>query len=226
MSKASKIAWGLVIIAVGLVFGLNALEITNIDIFFDGWWTLFIIVPCTVGLFREQEKTGNLIGLLIGVFLLLLCWDIVDFSLIWKLFVPVAIVVVGIKIIFSALRNDQSNKIFTKMITSGKTPKSGCATFSGCDMDFDSQSFEGAELTAVFGGVKCDLRTALFETDCAIKVCAVFGGIDILVPEDVQVRVNTTSVFGGVTNKAKGRKDAPITLYVSGICLFGGVDIK
>lgn len=226
MSKASKILWGILLIAVGLVFGLNAIGVTDIDIFFDGWWTLFIIVPCGIGLFQEKEKTGNIIGVLIGVALLLWQQDILDLSLVWKLLVPAVIVVVGVKIIFNAFAGDEGKKVFTKMIADGKTPKVGCAAFSGCDMNFDSQVFEGADLTAVFGGVDCNLRTALFEKDCAIKVCCVFGGIDILVPEDVQVRVSTTSLFGGVSNKAKGRKDAPYTLYVSGICLFGGVDIQ
>ena len=38
----------------GVIFGLNALEITDINIFFDGWWTLFIIVPCFIGLFKDD----------------------------------------------------------------------------------------------------------------------------------------------------------------------------
>ena len=54
--------WGLILIAIGLVFGLNALEITNIDIFFDGWWTLFIIVPCFIGLITEREKFNWIIS--------------------------------------------------------------------------------------------------------------------------------------------------------------------
>lgn len=226
MSKTGKIIWGLILIAAGLIFAGNALGLTNVSIFFDGWWTLFIIVPSLIGLIREQEKTGNLIGLLVGVVLLLVCWDVVSFSLVWKLLVPTVIVLIGVRLLFGAIMGDQGSKVYQKMISDGKTPRNGFAAFSGCDMNFDGQEFEGAELTAVFGGITCDLRTAMLSQDCAIKVCAVFGGIDIFVPEDVQVKVSTTAIFGGVTNKSKGRKDAPITLYVSGICLFGGVDIK
>lgn len=71
MKKVSSVILGLLLIVVGVIFALNALNIADIDIFFDGWWTLFIIVPCGVGLFTEREKTGNLIGIAIGVFLLL-----------------------------------------------------------------------------------------------------------------------------------------------------------
>ena len=76
MKKIGSVILGIILIAIGAVFALNALNITDIDIFFDGWWTLFIIVPCTIGLFTEREKTGNIIGIAIGVFLLLCCQDI------------------------------------------------------------------------------------------------------------------------------------------------------
>ena len=71
MRKISKILWGIAFIFAGVIFALNAFGITDIEIFFYGWWTLFIIVPCFIGIFSEREKTGNIIGLAIGVFLLL-----------------------------------------------------------------------------------------------------------------------------------------------------------
>ena len=85
MKKFGNVLWGIVLIVIGLIIGGNALGITNINIFFDGWWTLFIIIPCFIGLFKDNEKTGNLIGLLIGVALLLACQDILDFGLILSL---------------------------------------------------------------------------------------------------------------------------------------------
>lgn len=60
MKKLSSILWGIVLIAAGVIFGLNALEIVDVNIFFDGWWTLFIIVPCAVGVFSDSDKTGNI----------------------------------------------------------------------------------------------------------------------------------------------------------------------
>ena len=59
MNKISNLLWGLVFVVLGVIFGLNALEITDINVFFDGWWTLFIIVPCFIGLFKDEDKTGN-----------------------------------------------------------------------------------------------------------------------------------------------------------------------
>jgi len=225
MKKASSIIWGIVLIAIGAIFALNAMNITDIDLFFDGWWTLFIIVPCAVGLFTEREKLGNIIGIAVGVFLLLCCQDILSFSLLWKLLVPVIIVVIGLKMVLSGIFGGKAHEMLAKQKEDGKAPKNAFAAFSGSDLKLDGELFEGAELTAIFGGVECDLRGAVIEGDCAIKVTAIFGGIDLLVPNGVNVKVNSTSLFGGVSNKTAAHKDAP-TIYVSGICMFGGVDVK
>lgn len=225
MKKISNVIWGIVFIVAGAVFALNAFNITNIDIFFDGWWTLFIIVPCAIGLFTEREKTGNLIGIAVGVFLLLCCQGILSFSMLWKLLVPAIIVIIGLKMVFTGLFGNKANEIISKMKENGNEPKVGCAIFSGCNLNYDGEVFEGAELTAVFGGVKCDLRNAMIEKDCAIQISAIFGGIDILVPDNINVKVGSNSIFGGVSNKTVAHENAP-TIYVSGTCMFGGVDIK
>lgn len=69
MKKIENTVIGLILIIIGVIIGLNAFHITNIDLFFDGWWTLFIIVPCFFGLFKDQDKTGNIIGLIVGIYL-------------------------------------------------------------------------------------------------------------------------------------------------------------
>lgn len=227
MRKITKILWGIVLIVVGAVIALNAFGITDIDIFFDGWWTLFIIVPCFVGLFNEREKTGNLIGIAIGVFLLLCCQNILSFSMLWKLAIPAIIVIIGLKLILGAIFGDKATKLLVESRQNGDNVKNGCAVFSAQDLRFDGEVFNGAELTAIFGGVKCDLRNAIIEKDCAINATAIFGGIDILVPDHVNVKINSNSIFGGVSDKKNHPMihEAP-TVYINATCMFGGVDIK
>lgn len=225
MKRTSSVLWGIVLIAAGVILALNVFGITDINIFFEGWWTLFMIVPCVIGLFTEREKTGNLIGILLGVFLLLCCQDILSFSMLWQLLIPAVIVIIGLKMVLTGLFGNKANAIIKQMRLEGKEPRSGCAVFSGCHMNYDGEVFEGAELTAVFGGVKCDLRNAVIERDCAIAVSAIFGGIDILVPGNINVKVSSNSIFGGVSNKTAVHQNAP-TIYISGTCMFGGVDIK
>ncbi len=227
MKKLSKILWGIALIAVGSIFALKAFGVTNVEIFFDGWWTLFIIVPCLVGIFSEREKTGNIIGLLIGVFLLLCCQNVLSFDMFWKLAIPAIIVIVGLKMIFGAIFGDKAIKMLETSRKNGDSIKVGCATFSGQNLNFDGEQFSGAELTAVFGGVKCDLRQAIIEKDCAVNATSVFGGIDILVPDNINVKVNSNSIFGGVSEKNhRTAVQGAVTIYINATCMFGGVEIK
>ena len=173
MRKISKILWGIAFIFAGVIFALNAFGITDIEIFFDGWGTLFIIVPCFIGIFSEREKTGNIIGLAIGVFLLLCCQNVLDFDMLWKLAIPAIIVIIGLKLILTAIFGDKATKIIEASRQNGGNVKTGCATFSGQDLNFDGEQFSGADLTAVFGSVKCDLRNAVIEKDCAITATSI-----------------------------------------------------
>ena len=225
MKKTERILWGLVLIALGVVLVLNLFHITDIDLFFDGWWTLLIIVPCAVGLFTQREKTGNIIGILVGVILLLCCRDILSFSLLWKLLVPAVILIIGLQLLLTGLFGRKAAKTVKRLRLEGKQVKSGVAVFSGYDASYDGEVFEGAELTAVFGGIECDLRNAIIEKDCPLQASAIFGGIDVFVPAGINVKVSTTSIFGGCSNKTAVYPGAP-TLYISGACIFGGIEIQ
>ena len=224
MKRINSIVWGLALLAVSAVLILNAFEITSIEIFFDGWWTLFIIVPSLVGLFNGHDKTANIIGLLIGTFLLLACQNIIDFDIMWKLIAPVIIAVIGIKMIFGGIG---INRGFIKSIEAkGDDIKTASAVFTGQDIVVDNETFRGTELTAVFGGIKCDLRNAIFEGDTVINACCIFGGADILLPDNVNIKVNSNSFFGGIDNKKhQNSNDNQYTVYLNGTCIFGGVEV-
>lgn len=225
MKKFGNVLWGIVLIVIGLIIGGNALGITNINLFFDGWWTVFIIIPCFIGLFKDNEKTGNLIGVLIGVILLLACQNILDFDLIWKLAFPTILVIIGLSIIFKDVLGGKVSSEIKKLNEKRSGENSYCATFAGQNVNFDGEKFTGADLTAVFGGIKCDLRNAIINDDVVIEASAIFGGITILVPKDVNVKITSTSIFGGVDGKSKMDKPGK-TIYVNATCLFGGVEVK
>ena len=225
MNKVSNLMWGLLFIIVGVVFGLNALGISDINIFFDGWWTLFIIVPCFIGLFNDDDKSGNLIGLIIGACLLLGCLDVIEFEIIWKLMVPFILVMIGLSFIFKDMLNSKIKKDIKKL--NKNNLKECCACFSSQDLDFSNEEYKGSSLTAVFGGIKCNLKDAVIKEDVVINTTSIFGGITIYVPKDVNVKVSSTSIFGGVSDERKDKiKDSKHTIYVNATTMFGGVEIK
>lgn len=226
MNNIKNILWGIILVIIGVIIGLNTMGITDINIFFDGWWTLVIIVPCFIGLFTNKDKTGNIIGLLVGVILLLGMQNIIDFNLIWKLLLPSIIVIIGLSLIFKNTFNSKINNEIKKLNNKNTKDNEYCATFSGQRIDFPNEEFKGATLNSVFGSITCDLREAKIKEDVVINASSVFGGIDIIVPDDVNIKIKSNSIFGGVNNKKKNNEDKKYTIYVNASCLFGGVDIK
>lgn len=227
MKKSTKIIGGIALIAVAVLYSLKLFNLFDFDMFFKGWWTLFIIVPSVVGIINDRDKTGGFIGLAVGVLLLLTARGVIEYSILWKLTLPVLMIIFGIKLIVGGLKNNKSNLLEAQIKQEGKEFKSGFAAFSGSKLNYVGQEFNGAELNAVFGGIDCDLRGAIITGDCVINATAIFGGIDIFVPENVNVQVSSNSLFGGVEDKRPYKSsDNQYTLYVNASGVFGGVDIK
>lgn len=228
MKKTSNLIWGLLFILIGLSIGLNTLDIVRINIFFDGWWTLFIIIPCLVGLVNEKDKTGNMIGLLIGVALLLSAQNIISFDIIWKLAAPLVLIIIGLSIILKGNNDPKTNDAIKKINQKNGEISSICSTFSSQNVKVNKEKINNLELNAIFGGIEYDLRNGIIKEDIVINATAIFGGIDIFVPDDVNVKIKSTSIFGGASNKKQvvDDKEKKYTIYVNASCVFGGVDIK
>lgn len=226
MNNLSRSIWGILLIIIGVIIGLNSLNITHINIFFEGWWTLFIIIPCFIGLFEQNkgDKKGDIIGLIIGIFLLLGAQDIISFSIIIKLIVPFILVATGISFLFG---NEIKSKVTEKVKqTNNNDLENIVATFAEQKVNFDDEKFKGANLDVVFGGVTLDLRKSTLEKETVIKASSIFGGITIILPNDVNVKVRSTPIFGGVNNKNINHKENKKTVYLDAFCMFGGLDIK
>ena len=223
--KKSNIIWGIIFVLVGVVLILDRLDIFKFDIFFSGWWTLFIIIPSFVGLLTDREKTGNLIFLIIGISLLLVMQDVITFEILWKLFFPIIFVLIGLSLIFKDSISRKVRKEIKKINKKDLKFNEYNAIFAGEDLNFSGNSVSNMELSAIFGGMNIDLREAKIPNELLIEATSIFGGIDIFVPDDVCVKTTGTNIFGGNTNK-KINNDSKKTIYIESLCLFGGIDIK
>ena len=230
-----NIIWGIILVAVGVIYALNSLGITNIDIFFKGWWTLFIIVPCTVNFITSRHRDnafGNLFGIAIGVFLLLCARGIFDYSMIWKLLLPTCVVIIGFRMLIKGIfgrRHREDDDDEDDEDDDDKDNKADFDTanaiFSSHRINYDGMVFHSAELNVIFGSAQLDLRKAIIEGDCQVRANCIFGGVTILVPENVNVKISDSSVFGGSSNKTTYHEGVP-TIYIQNNSIFGGVSIK
>jgi hypothetical protein len=101
------------------------------------------------------------------------------------------------------------------------------AVFSGADRSGSWRVPRRAQAVAVFGGVNLDMRGASFtDHDVVIDATAVFGGVSIMVPEGVEVRLTGWAVFGGKTAKVPPAPAGAPVLWVRCKVAFGGVDVR
>ena len=214
MKRKENLIWGIVFIIIGLIIGLKVLGIINIDIFFDGWWSLFIIIPSAISIVKNIRDIGAYIWLAIGVALLLSAQGILDMEIVGKLILPAVLVAIGVGMIFkdSKLEKAKENEEYY-------------ATFSGQKLNFEGDTFKGASLNAIFGGIDLNLKKADIIDEANIDATSVFGGINIFVPNNVNVEIKSTSLFGGITNKVENKENQP-TIKIRAFCLFGGVEVK
>lgn len=229
MKQIKPIIWGIAIIALGVIFGGNALGLFELNVFFDGWWTLFIIVPSVISLITEKEKLSSLGFLATGVILLLAAQNVFSYDVAWKMILAVVLMLIGVGIIIKNVFHNKNDEEVEKKIhdlENDKVMDSQVAIFSGSERTYNDETFAGSNLIAVFGGVDLDLRKAKFEKDTVIKAFCLFGGIDIKVPEEVQVKIKSGFIFGGVSDERKGDSGkGKCTVYVDAAGGFGGVSI-
>lgn len=226
MKDYTKYIIGFLLIFIGLILGLNAFGITNINLFFSGWWTLFIIIPSLVGLINDKEKTSSLIFLIIGVWLFLAERDLIEYELLIKLLLPVILISIGLLLVFKDVLSINGKEI-KKINANNKESNNYIAVFGSQDLKFEDEKVENLDLKSLFGVIKLDLRDAKIEKDIVINTLSVFGGIDIYVPDDVKVKVSSTPFFGGVeVKRGKQSSKKEITIYLNSVCIFGGVDVK
>lgn len=104
------------------------------------------------------------------------------------------------------------------------------AIFGTIDRRLDIDDFAEAEVVAIFGDARFDVRDSTVRHPPAIvDVASVFGDVELLVPESWNVSFEVMSIFGDVDDrrphKPKGAEETT-DLVVSGVALFGDVEVR
>lgn len=221
MKKWTKAIIALCLIVFGIILGLNATGITSINLFFDGWWTLIIIIPSLIGCIEDRD-TGNLILLIVGILLFLNARGIYALNVLWKLILPAGLVFLGITIFKNEVLDKNSNKVFN---TDKKEKILSSSVFSSKN-EVIKKEFKAANVEAIFGDNSLDLRNLKLNEDMYIKALALFGEVKIYIPEGVNLKMNSNSFFGSIENKKENEeKDNIPTINITGSAIFGNIRI-
>lgn len=197
--KVENWLWGGLFILVGMGLCGNVFNIWHFKVLFNGWWTLFIIIPCIINIIGNGFKFTNIIGIIIGVILFLECNKLFPTGIIIKLIFPCILIVIGINILFQGKERQENLKI-----------------------DMGKSGF--LIITSIFSGHGLKPSNEVIK---GCNIVAVFGGVDLYVSDRVNIKSRSIPIFGEIDNKAPTCfiENAP-TIYVDSVCIFGGIDIQ
>ncbi|MDP9171708.1 MAG: cell wall-active antibiotics response protein [Acidobacteriota bacterium] len=225
------------IIGIALIGGGALLFLDNLGILpfraTSLFWPLAFLVYGAVFLYNSRSTATAVWGvcsLVAGCLLLLNTVGILHVTIrtLW----PLALIAAGVTMLLYRMRWQHLSDRFAS--TGGTFDRlQEFAIFSGIKRKVDSPSFEGGEISTMFGGIEIDLRRAGISPatkQVIIEANAAFGGIEIRVPETWRVSLQGTAVFGGYEDKTVPPRpepgvDIPL-LIVRGGTAFGGVSIQ
>jgi preprotein translocase subunit Sec61beta len=217
-----RLVVGLGILAVGVLWTLDTFHLLDASRYLD-WWPLILIAA---GLVRFLDPTrgtlASVVLIVLGAGILLDNLDVMNFDL-GDLF-PLAVVLIGGKLVLDALGK-------RPIPAAGDDPSSTIHAFAimaGVKRRSVSPGFRGGDASAIMGGVELDLRNAQIKEGegAAIDTFALWGGVEIRVPENWRVVGKVMPLMGGFEDKTipKGG-DGPL-LVVRGTAIMGAVEVK
>lgn len=221
-SLTPQLVMGLLIIIVGVLFTLDNLGIAYAEDYLR-YWPAGVIAIGLVKLWDGRGATsGSFAGFLFVLAGMLLLADSlgvmrVSIGQLW----PLVLVFFGASMVWrgmygrAALSSDSTATV------------SGIAILGGVKRGNNSRAFKGGDLTAVMGGCEIDLRQAAIDGEAVIEVFAMWGGIEIRVPEDWTVISRVIPLLGGVEDKTRPPQGATThRLVLRGFAIMGGIEVK
>jgi predicted membrane protein len=225
----SRLIIGVGVIALGLAWTLDNFHIRIArDVWYVAWryWPLALVAIGIANIAQAKTWTGyagGLIWLVAGAWLLGRTLGIIHVS-IWAMW-PLALVAFGGWILLNGIRPPGTAN---RGVAASDDTIGAIAVMSGVKRRTSSRDFRGGDLIAVMGGAVADLRDAAIASgEAQLEVFAMWGGIEIFVPEGWAVEVKVFPFMGGVEDRTeRPTAEVPPRLVVRGLVIMGGVEIK
>lgn len=206
--------WGIVLLIFGGAFLIGSLTGNSVSFFFDGWWTVFLIVPAIASMVQNRVDIGNTMILLLGVILLARAQGWIP-AISWTLVIAIALVVLGIYFVIRALADGCSSRSHSWTQDVESHP-SHTAVLSSRRIKSSPVRLTGANCTAVLGGITIDLSDCRVEEDITVFCNAVLGSVQVIAPKNVKVAYRNLPILGNISGKATGislEENAPTVTF-------------
>jgi predicted membrane protein len=229
---------GVVLVLIGTTILLDHLGIISVDRVWRFWPLILIVAGGARFIENRCNRLFSALLMVVGALLLLGNLGYLRFT--WAEVWPLILIAAGVSMIWgrSLTNRIQAPAARTEGTeTAGKTSDpnavNATALFGGVERRITINNFKSGVVSATFGGIELDFRGADIEGEEAVLyIEAIFGGIELVVPERWIVVYEGQSIFGGYNDETRQPlPDLPGTparkrLILRGQALFGGITIK
>jgi predicted membrane protein len=248
-----RMAFGVIILVLGVLFLLDKLDVIEMGHLGDYWPLIFV----AIGLGRVLQPAGSagrgmgVVFIVVGAWWTLANLDVVEYYPLhyW----PVILILIGASILWRAFEGpgrqesvpppppplQPSIDPVTGATVAPPAPPSApgwdsestlnaVAVLGGVERKSAARDFRGGSMTAIMGGCVVDLRHASIASgEAVIDAFAMWGGVEIKVPRDWLVVSKGTPMLGGFVDSTTP-PPAPTgkVLVVRGAAIMGGVETK
>ncbi len=230
--SSPRLIFGLVLIIIGGVYTAELLmeDFEAGEFLHDAWhlWPALLIIAGVSKIFWPGSSTGRGTGALLAVIGVWLLgeergWFEASFWDYW----PLLLVLLGLRIAWQGVRGRR-----TAAKDSASTVNA-VAMLGGASRTNNSADFRGGDMVAFMGGCEVDLRRArIAENPAVIDAFAMWGGVEIRVPEEWSVTMKGVPLLGGYEDNTHPPPEDEIPeedrqeLVVKGFAIMGGVEVK
>lgn len=215
---------GLMVMAVGVLFTLDNFGIGQWESYVRRYWPAALIAIGALKIRQSRDGSGGAFGgfvfALAGTWLLLEQTALVRIRFVdlW----PLLVVFFGMYLVWQGVAGPRRRRS-----TEANATVSAMAILGGVAHGNNSRAFKGGDLTAVMGGCELDLRQANIDGEATLEVFAMWGGIEIRVPEDWTVVSRVVPLLAGFNDNTRPPQTAlGKRLVIRGVILMAGVDVK
>jgi hypothetical protein len=233
---------GVVVIAVGVLFLLDNLDILDFRHALSFWPVMFIVAGL-LKLFDGSSPNNYLVGgLLLATGAVMILGRLGLFYVDWQTVWPLLLIAMGALFVyraFDARRSrgavDMTPDFLSKPDGAGKQVGTGAASDGIVDVtailgaferNVNAPAFRGGDVTAIVGGCSLDMRGASIQGEAVLNVFALMGGITIKCPPDWTVVLHGTPILGGFEERTVRPQDASKRLVITGYAILGGVEVR
>lgn len=209
-----KLVVGLFLAVLGVLLTADNLDLFDADRYLR-LWPLVLVAAGVIKIVEPGAAAIGVILLLAGSSLLAFNLGFLRFSIfdLW----PLILIVFGVVLVIGSMG-----------ITPRDAVPSNVAIFASQQTHETTSDYRGGKLTAVLGGHELDLRDAdIAASPAVLQIFAMWGGIEIIVPEQWDVVSETLPIMAGVEVKTTpAATDRRKQLIIRGLVLMGGVEVR